>query len=148
MMKASRWVLALPLIVLLFMLCFYGNLEYKKHLPYPTGSMIAEDYQAYIGKEVFIFGDVVEVRGGEAKISAEKLIFSAAPLSVKNGDLVEIVGILGENYVISVKQSLSYDRLSYYLVFIRSIVGAVILIAVFSTSWRFSWRRFRFEEVN
>ncbi|MEM3401719.1 MAG: hypothetical protein QW179_04465 [Candidatus Hadarchaeales archaeon] len=146
-MNVQRPVLALVLLLLLAGLCIYSWVDYENHLPYPTRKMIEENYQEFIGKEVFIFGEIREISGSEATVVAGGSPFTAAPISGKVGDLVEIVGVLGENYSLLVRSSLVYDRQSYQMEFVRSAAGAVLLVWMFFSSWKFTWRKFRFEEV-
>ncbi|MFN4133676.1 MAG: hypothetical protein ACK4GQ_04850 [Candidatus Hadarchaeales archaeon] len=146
-MKVSRPVLALPLLSLLVALCFYSWLDVENHLPYPTRKMIEDNPQAFVGKEVFIFGEIEKISGDEAKVVSGNSVFTVTPLSGKAGDLAEVVGLLGENFNISVKSSLVYDRQSYWMEFLRSLIGATILVFLYFSSWKFSWKKFRFEEV-
>jgi hypothetical protein len=84
-------------------------------------------------------GDVVTV-------SSEGLVFTVQPLRAVVGDKVEVLGILGEDYNITAIQTLTYDRLSYYSIFLRSLAGVGLLTFFFLKNWASDAKKFRFKE--
>lgn len=145
-MNGKTGAATILLLLAIAFLSLYSHLEYKRHLPYPTRREISMDYQSYVGREVFVFGTVASVTENGAIVSSGELNFTVTPLVAKVGDLVEVLGTLGENYSMSSRRVVVYDRASYYSEFVRSLVGAVILIFVFFKSWKFTARKFRFAE--
>lgn len=145
-MRLGAKVLAPLILLALISLCAYSYFEMENHKPYLGTDEIRSNYQAYIGKQVSIFGDVTEINQHTVTISSGGLNFRAQPLNAAIGDKVEIVGVLEGNYNITISQSLVYGRLGYYSVFLRSLVGAALLGLFFLKSWKFDARKFRFSE--
>ncbi|MEW6221773.1 MAG: hypothetical protein AB1476_00420 [Candidatus Hadarchaeota archaeon] len=145
-MKGKTWAVAALLLLAIAALSIYSGLEYKRHRPYPTSDEIASGYQSYVGREVFVFGTVASVAENGVVVSSGELNFTVAPLSAKAGDLVEVLGTLGENYRLASSSVVVYDRASYYLELARSLAGAAILVFVFFRSWKFAAKKFMFVE--
>ncbi len=136
-----------PLIILaLALLCAYSFIDAGNHSPYLGVGEIRSDYQAVVGKQVAIFGDVVSVDGDGGVVSSGGLDFTVRPMLAKVGNKVEVLGVLGSSYDISADQTLAYDSLSYYAVFLRSLAGAALLAFVFLKSWSFDRQKFSFKE--
>ena len=145
-MRLEAKVLAPLILLALISLCAYSYFEMENHEPYPGTDEIRSNYQAYIGKQVSIFGDVTEIDQHTVTISSDGLNFKTQSLNAAIGDKVEIIGVLQEDYNITISNSLVYDRLGYYSVFLRSLAGVALLAFLFLKSWKFDARKFRFTE--
>jgi len=145
-MKLPTKILALLLLIALVSLCAYSYLEANKHSPYPGTGEIKSNYQSYVDKQITIFGDVTAINGDAAIVSSDGLNFNVQPINAAVGDKVEVLGVLGEEYNITATEVLTYDRLSYYAVFLRSLVGAGVLAVFFLKNWAPNFKKFRFEE--
>ena len=135
----------MPLLALaMISLCTYSYFELEHHLPYPTLEEITSNYQFYVGKRISIFGTVTSATENACVISTDGSNFTVAPISTKVGDKAEVLGTLGENYRITTEKVVAYDRVSYYSIFLRSLVGAALLAFFFLKNWRFKIKRFKF----
>jgi len=77
-------------------------------------------------------------------ISAGNLNFTIDHIPTRVGDKVEVLGRLGENYRIAVEKVLVYERMSYFMEFCRSLVGAALLAFFFLMYWKFKIKKFKF----
>lgn len=144
--KVTAKVLAPLLVLALISLCVYSYFESEHHLPYPTTDEVRSNYQVYVGKQVSISGTVVSAAENVGVVSSGGLNFTVGPLLSNVGDKVEVLGTLGENYRVTAEKSVVYGKLSYYSIFPRSLIGAILLAFFFLISWKFDLKKFRFAE--
>ncbi len=144
-MKVPRVVTAILLLLVLFSLCLYSHLEYERHLPYPNGVDVISNQKGQVGM-VFIFGTVTSSSEDTSVVSSGGYNFTVKPMTARVGDKAEVLGMLESDYRISAEKTVVYNPTSYYLIFVRSLVGAALLAFVFLKGWKFEARRFKFVE--
>lgn len=143
--SVSNRIKAALLLLVLLSLCIYSYLEYEHHIPYPNGVDVVSGRKGQ-ATVVFIFGTVTDTMGKTSVVSAGGYNFTVTPITAKVGDKVEVLGRLEENCRITAEKTVVYDSTNYYLLFVRSLAGAGLLVFVFFKSWKFEWRKFKFVE--
>lgn len=112
--------------------------------PYPTDDDLATDYDAHVGQEVFLFGTVVSVDDGTARVRVDAdtgtytLRVRSFDAAVEPGGVVQLLGTVRPDDVlvadrVAVVNASSGSRLYKYGV---SVVGAALVVVPFFRRWR------------
>lgn len=117
------------------------------HSPYPVNEDLATDYGTYVGEETRLFGTVKRVdegaRRATIRVDSEEGPFEITvegfDASVRPGGVVQVYGTLREDRVVEaanveVVNPAGGSKTYKYAV---SAVGAVLVLALFFSHWRF-----------
>ena len=140
----KRLVAAFLLISLVLLLTTY---HYQNH----------DQYEAYPGNEaviagtvgtVSVYGTVIATGDGTFTLrltqgSASKVVQVVSSISVASGDKVEILGVIQGDELIPEKIIVS-KACAYYAIYVRSLLGLVLVVFVFFRYWSFDVRCLRF----
>jgi hypothetical protein len=136
---------ALLLLLALTGICIYSYLTLDANLPHPGAKQVRENYASCLRREVLLFGDVIESSENVSTILDEGLSFQVFGATAQPGDKVEVLGLLKENYRVLAQRVVVYGSVGYSAIFLRSLLGAGVLMACFFRKWRF--KNWRFREV-
>lgn len=124
----------------------YGAVEDERS-PYPTTDELDADYGAYVGTETLVFGDVVAVDEAADRATIEvstetgsfELTVAGFENAVQPGGTVQVYGVLRADRTVEatnvavVNPAGSSNAYKYAV----SAVGAVLVLVLFFSSWRF-----------
>lgn len=147
--KYIRAFIGIILVALLLCLCAYHYANFEEHLEYPATKMIQHDPESYDGWTIAKGGTVTEV--GESAfviISMDRDIrfnfVIDSKVEIYPGDKVEVLGvfrspnrILPHNIIVTPAQSQT-------MVYVRSLIGLLILVIAVFRSWKFDCKRMTF----
>jgi len=146
MESLARVAAAGLLLVALLGLCVHYGAVADERGPYPTTDEIDENYGAYVGEDVLLFGDVLSVDGAADRATV-RVDTSTAPFEmtvtrfseqVQPGGVVQVYGTLRTDRTIDarnvavVNPAGSSDAYKYAV----SVVGAALVLVLFSREWR------------
>jgi hypothetical protein len=138
-----REIIAAALICAFVVLAAYYQANITQHLDYPRESEVSTNYAKYVGQNVVIWGTVssTAVRSFPLKglWGTYRILSSEA---VQPGDAVTVVGTLQAGHQLRAVSIYVSSRLLSELVYARSFVALIFLVALFLVSWRFDWRAF------
>lgn len=117
---------------------------FEDEWPYPTDDELATDYDAHVGSQTLLFGEVVGVDGETARIRIDAdagvytLRVRSFDATVDPGGVVQVLGVVRPDGVlvadrIVVVESSPGDRLYKYGV---SLLGVGFVVVVFFRRWR------------
>ena len=120
---------------------YYTDVTY--HLDAPRESEVSADYNAYVGHNVTISGEVVSTGTGSFALRGTHendtyTIVSAA--EVHPGDDVTVLGTLGPGYQLHAIKMYTSPGVLTTLVYIRSFVALIFVVVLFFARWRFDRR--------
>ena len=150
-MKYQRIIVGLLLAIIFSLSILYSGLEYNKHDP--NINYIIENFEKFNNTQISFSGVIKEVN-----TSTKQITISTPPYpyiieiktdkitkDMKQGNLVEILGILqGENHVLAEK-ILVVERWKSDLIIIRSLPAIPFALYLFFRTWRFNKKTYRFE---
>jgi len=148
--KYIRVFSGLFLVALLLCLCTYHYTNMEEHLEYPaTTKMIQQDPELYDGWIIAKGGTVTEV--GESSFvirSRDRDIRFDFVIDTKEvvcpGDVVEVLGIFRSPNRILPDKMIVTPAQSQTMVYVRSLIGLLILVIAFFRSWKFDCKRMAF----
>jgi len=154
-MKLDRKAKAFLALFLLALLGIYYQSAAASHSIYFPKSELENNYSRFIGKRIGLSGMVTSVAESSFVIVAEYsdglqikkksfAIMQGADAAV--GDVVNVDGVLGEEYKVLPMKMIIYKKQDYRFLFIRSIFGPLFLLFLFFRNWRFNLREKRFVE--
>ena len=140
----NRLLLGSILVACLLLLSTYHYLNHDLHKAYP------ENEEVIYGADgtVSVGGTVVH-RSDEAFTlrlthgSKSKIITVISPVSVASGDKVEVLGMLKGDELIPEEMIVSTKWL-HHAIYLRSLLGLVLVLFVFVKYWTFDRRSLRF----
>ena len=140
--NVRRGLLAAILICAFIVLAAYYYTEVTYHLVAPRESEVSADYNAYVGRNVTISGEVISTGAGSFALKGTHendtyTVVSAA--EVHPGDDVTVLGTLGPGYQLHAIKMYTSSRVLSALVYIRSFVALIFVVVLFFASWRFDW---------
>ena len=147
--KVTRLIIGLFLVALLFSLCLYYYTNVEAHSEYPSLKMIMLDPESYDGTVVSEGGEVTKANTSSFVITSmdKDLRFNFVINSneeVHVGDSVEVLGIFHSPNMILPDKMIITRAFSQKMVYVRSLLGLLILAIVFFRSWKFDLKRFVF----
>lgn len=140
----------------LFGLAVHHGATYDDGWPHPTGDQLRDDYDAFVGDRVLVFGEVravdadaheieIHVTDSADEVAAE-LSISGVDESVDPGGTVQVYGVLEADRTIHAEEVVVVDRSSaatrYKLV--ASVGGTLLAVGYFLWHWRPHPRRIAF----
>lgn len=155
-MRLAARLLAFALILgVLAGLCLHYGATASAHDPYPETGDLATDYDAHVGEEALVFGEVAAVDDGANSASIRvdsadgpfELTVRDFTTAIESGGLVQVHGTLRPDRTIEpdtvevVNPSGSSDLYKYAV----SAVGAVLVLVVFLRRWRLNTDSHAFE---
>src|SRR5665647_2296805 len=126
-----RWLLAVVLICAFIVLAAYYDANVTNHLDYLRESEVSANYDAYVGRNVLISGEVVATGAQSFELMGEHgtyTILSSA--AVQRGDDVSVVGTLEPGHRLRAATMYASSALLSALVYIRSFVALLSLIHI------------------
>jgi len=141
-----RILLILVLLVALVAMGVQYDATAGKHWPYPNAKQLSENYDRYVGEEVFLFGTVerindqkqtarirVDHSGGAFLLSVRRV-----EVDVRSGGVVQVLGELQREHVIVAKNVAVVNpaKLSKVYKYAVSLVGVLLLVISFFQYWR------------
>jgi hypothetical protein len=138
-----RGLLAAILICAFVVLAAYYYTDVTYHLDAPRESEVSADYNAYVGRNVTISGEVISTGAGSFALRGTHendtyTVVSAA--EVHPGDDVTVLGTLGPGYQLHAIKMYTSSRVLSALVYIRSFVALIFVVVLFFARWRFDRR--------
>jgi hypothetical protein len=135
------------LLIILVSMSAYFALNYQYHLENPNTAVILKDYP--VGQPVAVSGAVTNVQNGSFTISDmyHGLNVNYTIISVEKvspGDQAEVLGILGNNYVVNANKVLITPSFDYSFMLIRSAIVALIFLYFFNRYWSFDFKLMEF----
>ncbi|WP_440771731.1 DNA-binding protein [Natronorubrum sp. DTA28] len=155
MRLAARLVVVALLFAALLGLCVHYGGTYDDNWPHPTGDQLGEEYDAYAGERVLLFGSVQSVDGETIVIHvtdsadevAAELEIDGVDNSVASGGTVQVYGVLESDRTMTADETVVVDRdanaFDYKLG--TSIVGVLLAIGYFARHWTVNPRTFAVE---
>jgi hypothetical protein len=147
--KYIRVFIGLLLVALLLCLCTYHYTNFEEHLEYPATKLIQQDPEAYDGWIIANSGTVTEVGQSSFEIiSMDRDIRFNFVIDSKEevypGDVVEVLGIFRSPSRILPDKMIITPAQSQMMVYVRSLIGLLILVIAFFRSWKFDYKRMAF----
>jgi len=136
-----RWLVAAVLICAFIALAAYYDANITYHLDNPRESEVSTNYDAYVGRNVTISGEVVSTGAQSFELKGESgtyTILSSA--AVQLGDHVTIVGTLEPGHQLQAVAMFVSPGVLAALVYIRSFIALIFVAVLFFASWRFDRR--------
>jgi hypothetical protein len=136
-----RWLLAAVLICAFIILAAYYNANVTYHLDTPRESEVSANYDAYVGRNVTISGEVVSTGAQSFELKGESNTYTIlSSAAVKPGDYVTIVGMLEPGQQLQAVAMFASPPVLTALVYVRSFVALIFVAVFFFASWRFDRR--------
>ena len=146
---SSRIFIGLFLVAILLILCEYHYTNFEEHLEYPSTKMIQQDPESYDGWLISKGGTVSKV--GDSSfviISMDRDVRYNFVIDSKEevylGDSVEVLGTFRSPNKITPDKMIVVRAQSGKMVYVRSLIGLLILVIVFFRSWRVNLKEFVF----
>ena len=133
-----RWLLAAVLICAFIALAAYYDANVTYHLDSPRESEVSANYDAYVGRNVTISGEVISTsaRSFELKGALDTYtVFSTE--AVQLGDHVTVYGVLEPGHQLQAAAMAVSPSVLAALVYVRSFVALIFVGALFFARWRF-----------
>lgn len=134
----------------------YGATD-DENWPHPTGDQLRDDYDAFVGDRVLLFGEVRTVDGetntvvvhvtDSADAVAAELTIRGVDEPVAPGGTVQIVGVLEADRTMTADRTVvvNRDANGVYYKLGTSVVGVLVAVGFFLRHWRPAVRRAGFE---
>ena len=143
----DRRFIFICLLIILVTISAYFSLNYQNHLENPNTAVILKNYP--VGQPMAVSGSVANVQNGSFTISdmyhgidVNYTIISGE--SVSPGDQTEVLGILGNNYLVNANKILITPAFDYSFMLIRSAIVALIFLFFFNRYWSFDFKLIEF----
>ena len=133
-----RWLVAAVLICAFIALAAYYDTNITYHLDNPRESEVSTNYDAYVGRNVTISGEVVSTGAQSFELKGESSTYTIlSSAAVKPGDHVTVVGTLGPGHQLQAVAMAVSPSVLAALVYVRSFVALIFVSALFFARWRF-----------
>jgi hypothetical protein len=143
----NTWVrvaAALCLCLSLGGLFVHAEITDDQRNPYPDAAELNNEYSAYVGQTVVVFGTVVETTDQQLRIEAEEdgttitLAVTGADATVSVGGAVQVYGTLEPDQTIAAErvEIVNSGRWAELYKYGTSTVGAVGFLVLFFRYWR------------
>jgi hypothetical protein len=151
-MKHQRLILGSILLLLLFSLMLYYDLDHNNHEP--NTYYILSHYKEFITTNVGLDGVVQNVDDTNNTLLVQVgpsledsiLIRTTEPLHrVQQGDMVEVYGHFTSRNHMTAESLLIYEQWKYDLIFVRSLPAIPFALYLFFRTYRFDLDTRRFE---
>jgi hypothetical protein len=134
-----RWLLAAVLICAFIALAAYYDANVTYHLDSPRESEVSANYDAYVGRNVTISGEVVSTGTQSFELLGALdtyTIFSTE--AVQLGDHVTVYGVLEPGHHLQAVAMAVSPGVLAALVYVRSFVALIFVSVLFFARWRFN----------
>ncbi|RKD98099.1 DNA-binding protein [Halopiger aswanensis] len=157
MRRAVRFVMAAVFLTALLGLCVHYGATYDEGWPHPTGDQLRDDYDAYVGERVLLFGEVRSVDAESSSITihvtdsadevAAELEIHDFEKPVEPGGVVQVYGVLEADRTMTPIQTIVVNggTTAFYYKLGASVTGVLLAIGYFLVHWRPTVRGFGFE---
>ena len=133
----------MALICAFVVLAAYYQANITQHLEYPREGEVHANYAKYVGENVTITGSVVATGVGSFQLKGLYGTYTIlSSQAVQRGDSVTLVGTLEPGHQLRAMTTYASSQLLSDLVYVRSFIALIVLVALFFVSWRFDWRAF------
>jgi len=136
-----RGVIAVAFICTFVVLAAYYQANVTQHLDYLRESEVSANYDASVGRNVLISGEVVATGAQSFELmgmhGTYTILSSAA---VQRGDDVTVVGTLEPGHQLRAATIYASSALLSALVYIRSFIALIFVSVLFFARWRFDRR--------
>jgi hypothetical protein len=136
-----RWPLAVVLICAFIVLAgyYYTNVPY--HLDNARESEVSTNYEAYVGRNVTISGEVISTGAQSFELMGRQDIYTVFSIeAVQLGDIVTVVGTLEPGHQLKAVAMSASPPLLADLVYVRSFFALIFVAVLFFARWRFDRR--------
>jgi hypothetical protein len=138
-----RGIIAVALVCAFVVLAAYYQANVTQHLDYPPESEVNANYAKYIGQNVTLEGNVAATGVGSFQLEGMHGTYTIlTSQAVQRGDSIALVGTLEPEHQLRAVSMYVAPRLLSELVYLRSLVALVFVVALFFVGWKFDWRRF------
>ena len=143
----NTWVrvaVALCLCLVLGGLFVHAEVTDDQRNPYPGAEELDDEYSAYVGQDVLMFGTVIEATDQQVRIEAEEdgttvtLAVTGADATVSAGGVVQVYGTLEPDQTIAAER-IEIVNSSWWAELYKygaSAVGAIGFLVLFFRYWR------------
>ena len=146
-MDLKRITAVSALILILLSLCVYYYNYHESNSKYPSTAAIESSYPE--GALVFVSGTALKqnnngfyLRDGDNW----NIIYNVASSKhVQPGDHVQLLGILGPDYLIKSTRTVVETNWGYEFIIFRSALALIVLFFIFFWYWKFDFKTFEFE---
>ena len=133
-----RWLLAAVLICAFIVMAAYYDANVTYHLDSPRESEVSANYDAYVGRNVTISGEVVSTGTQSFELLGALdtyTVFSTE--AVHRGDHVTVYGVLEPGHQLQAVAMAVSPWVLAALVYVRSFVALIFVLVLFFARWRF-----------
>ena len=157
MRPAVRFAVAVVLLAALVGLCVHHGATYDERWPHPTGDQLREEYDAFVGERVLLFGEVrtVDRESGTATVRvtdsagavAAELAVDGIDQPVAPGGTVQVYGTLEADRTMTADRTVvvNRDAAAARYKHVASVAGGLLAVGYFLRYWRPTVRRVGFE---
>ncbi|AEH36935.1 nucleic acid-binding protein [Halopiger xanaduensis] len=157
MRRAVRIAVAAVFLTALIGLCAHYGATYDEGWPHPTGDQLRDDYDAYVGERVLLFGEVQSVDGESNAITihvtdsaddvAAELEIRGFEKPVEPGGVVQVYGVLEADRTMTPTRTIVVNggTSAFYYKLGASVAGVLLAIGYFLVHWRPTIRNLGFE---
>lgn len=141
------FVIFLLFVVLLAMFIHYGAVASQPgHDRLKESNKKLESYEQHVGDRLYFWGQVVSSSGEDfaVRTSGRRLRVTESEATVREGDAVQVAGVVRPNHVIEAEKVVVSPQLNIQYLYIVSALGAVLTAFLFSQSWSAQWRELQF----
>jgi hypothetical protein len=140
----NRFVLGSVLVTCLFVLMSYHAVNHELYETYPGNGEVISGVEGAVS----VCGTVVDSSDEAFTLrltheSARKVIKVVSPVSVANGDKVEVLGVIQGDELIPEEMIVS-KKWAHHAIYLRSLLGFALVLFVFARYWTFDRRSLRF----
>jgi hypothetical protein len=136
-----RGIIAVALICAFVVLAAYYQANITQHLDYLRESEVSSNYNAYVGRNVKISGEVVTTGAQSFELmGAEGTYTILSSAAVQRGDGVTVAGMLEPGHQLRAVTIYTSSALLSALVYVRSFIAFVFVAVLFFMGWRFDRR--------
>jgi len=136
-----RWLLAAMLVCAFIILAAYYDANVTYHLDSPRESEVGANYEAYVGRNVTITGEVISTSTQSFELMGALDNYTIHSIeTVQPGDHVTVYGVLGPGHELQAVAMATSPRVLATLVYVRSFVALIFVSVLFFASWRFDRR--------
>lgn len=155
MRRSVRVGVTVVLLVVLLGLGVHYGATYDENWPHPTGDQLQEEYDAYVGEQVLLFGEVqtvddsaivIHVTDSTDEVAAE-LTIHGVDADVEPGGTVQVYGVLEADRTMHPDETVVVDRspTAFHYKLATSTLGILLAIGFFFRYWRANPRALAFE---
>ena len=143
-MDLKRITAVSALALILLSLCFYYYDYHENNSKYPSTTAIETNYPE--GSLVFISGTALKQNSNGFYLRDSfnlNIIYNVtSSKQVRPGDHVQLLGILGPDYIIKSTRTVVQTNEGYEFIIFRSALALIVLIFIFFRYWKFDFKTF------